>query len=132
MPFRRRALRWRRKRSKACRFALTPIYGVTIPVIVRLGNLEAKAALSNVRKVEEHGKPAISLDISRTGDRSTYGELRVLKAGVAEPIALLRGVAVYTEVGQRSVTHPDRTSAGRQCHRARLRSNMSSRPTPVR
>jgi hypothetical protein len=87
-------------------FQLTPIYGVTIPVIVRLGNLEAKAGIANVRKVVEDGKPAIALDISRSGDRSTYGEVRVLKAGVADPIALVRGVAVYTELGQRSVTIP--------------------------
>ena len=87
-------------------FQLTPIYGVTIPVIVRLGNLEARAGLANVRKVTEGGKPAISLDISRTGDRSTFGEVRVMKAGVADPIAVVRGVAVYTELGQRSVTIP--------------------------
>ena len=85
-------------------FQLTPIYGVTIPVIVRLGNLEAKAGLANVRKVVDGGKPAISLDISRSGDRSTFGEVRVLKAGIA--IAVVRGVAVYTELGQRSVTFP--------------------------
>lgn len=94
------------QKAEGISFALTPIYGVTIPVIVRLGNLEAKAVLSNVHKAEEQGKPVISLDISRTGTRSTYGELRVLKAGVAEPIALLRGVAVYTEVGKRSVSIP--------------------------
>ena len=87
-------------------FQLTPIYGVTIPVIVRLGNLEAKAGLANVRKVTDNGKPAIALDISRSGDRSTFGEVRVLKAGVADPIAIIRGVAVYTELGQRSVTIP--------------------------
>lgn len=87
-------------------FALTPIYGVTIPVIVRLGNLQAKAAVSNVRKIEEDGKPAIALDISRSGDRSTFGDIRVLKAGVSDPIALLRGIAVYTEVGERSVVVP--------------------------
>ena len=87
-------------------FQLTPIYGVTIPVIVRLGNLEAKAGLANVRKVINDGKPAIALDISRAGDRSTFGEVRVLKAGVTDPIALIRGVAVYTELGQRSVMIP--------------------------
>jgi P pilus assembly chaperone PapD len=87
-------------------FALTPIYGVTIPVIVRLGNLQAKAAVSNVRKVDASGKPAIALDISRSGDRSTFGDIRVLKAGVANPIALLRGIAVYTEIGERSVVVP--------------------------
>ncbi|HEU0310286.1 MAG TPA: molecular chaperone [Sphingomicrobium sp.] len=87
-------------------FKLIPIYGVTIPVIVRLGNLEAKAALTNVRKVTNEGKPAIALDISRSGDRSTFGEVRVLKAGVEKPIAMVSGVAVYTEIGQRSVTIP--------------------------
>ena len=87
-------------------FQLRPIYGVTIPVIVRLGNLEAKAGLSNVRKVTDGGKPAISLDIVRSGSRSTYGEIRVLKAGIDKPIAMAAGVAVYTEVGQRSVTVP--------------------------
>ena len=87
-------------------FQLIPIYGVTIPVIVRLGNLEAKAGLANIRKVTDDGKPAIALDISRQGDRSTFGEVRVLKAGVTDPIAIVRGVAVYTELGQRSVMVP--------------------------
>jgi P pilus assembly chaperone PapD len=87
-------------------FQLRPIYGVTIPVIVRLGNLEAKAGLSNVRKTSDGGKPAISLDISRAGSRSTFGEIRVLKAGIDKPIAMAAGIAVYTEIGQRSVTIP--------------------------
>lgn len=87
-------------------FKLIPIYGVTIPVIVRLGNLQATAALSNVRKVTDEGKPAISMDVSRLGGRSTFGEIRVLKAGVKEPIAMVAGVAVYTEIEQRTVTIP--------------------------
>jgi hypothetical protein len=87
-------------------FQLRPIYGVTIPVIIRLGHLEAKAAIANVRKVTADGKPAIALDLSRTGDRSTFGAVKVFKAGVANPIALVSGIAVYTEVGQRSVTIP--------------------------
>ena len=94
------------KKVEGVAFQLTPIYGVTIPVIVRLGNLEAKAGLANIRKVINDGKPAIALDISRAGDRSTFGEVRVLKAGVTAPIALVRGVAVYTELGQRSVVIP--------------------------
>jgi len=94
------------KQTEGVAFRLTPIYGVTIPVIVRLGNLEAKAALSNVRKVIENGKPAIALDISRAGDRSTFGEVRVFKAGIADPIAIVAGIAVYTELGQRSVVIP--------------------------
>jgi P pilus assembly chaperone PapD len=94
------------KATQGLSFQLRPIYGVTIPVIVRLGNLEAKAALSNVRRVTDDGKPAIALDISRSGDRSTFGEIRVLKAGVDKPIALVAGIAVYPEIGQRSVIIP--------------------------
>jgi hypothetical protein len=94
------------KKVEGVAFQLRPIYGVTIPVIVRLGNLEAKAALSNIRKVTDEGKPAVALDISRNGSRSTFGEIRVFKAGVEKPIAVAAGIAVYTEIGQRSVTIP--------------------------
>jgi hypothetical protein len=87
-------------------FALTPVYGVTIPVIVRLGNLQVKADISNVRLDKRDGKPVVALDLSRQGDRSTYGEVRVLKAGVKDPIAVQRAVAVYTEVGKRQVSVP--------------------------
>ena len=87
-------------------FRLTPVYGVTIPVIVRLGNLSAKAGIANVRKVTAGGKPAIALDLSRNGDRSTFGEVRVTRAGIAEPLAIAGGIAMYTEISQRSVTIP--------------------------
>jgi hypothetical protein len=91
---------------KGIGFALTPIYGVTIPVIVRMGNLSAKAGIANVGKVTAEGRPAIALELTRSGSRSTYGEVRVLKAGLKEPLAVQRGVAVYTEVDRRTVTVP--------------------------
>lgn len=94
------------KDVKGISFKLIPIYGVTIPVIARFGNLEAKAGIADVKLTKAEGKPAVSLQLTRNGDRSTYGEVRVVKAGVKEPIALQRGVAVYTEVGQRSLTIP--------------------------
>lgn len=87
-------------------FRLTPIYGVTIPVIVRLGNLEAKAGIADVHLVEDNGHKAVMVDLTRSGDRSTYGEIRVIKDGVKEPIAQLKGVAVYKELNQRHVTIP--------------------------
>jgi len=87
-------------------FQITPVYGVTIPVIVRLGNLSATAAISDVRLDSRDGKKAVSLELSRKGNRSTFGEVRVLKAGMKTPIALQRTVAVYTEIDKRRVTIP--------------------------
>ncbi|MGN6155806.1 MAG: fimbrial biogenesis chaperone [Sphingomicrobium sp.] len=87
-------------------FKLTPVYGVTIPVIVRLGNLSVEAAISDVHLENRDGKPVVALELSRTGARSTFGEVRVLKAGVKDPIALSRAVAVYTEINKRQVLVP--------------------------
>jgi len=92
--------------EKGLRFQLTPIYGVTIPVIVRLGNLQATGGIANVKLEKKDGTPAVALDLTRTGSRSTFGEVRVIKAGVKDPIALQKGVAVYTEVGSRHMSIP--------------------------
>ena len=91
---------------KGIRFALIPVYGVTIPVIVRFGNLSAKAGIANVHLETRDGKPAVALDLSRSGDRSTFGEVRVFKAGVRDPIAIQKAVAIYKEVATRSVSIP--------------------------
>lgn len=92
--------------EKGLRFQLTPVYGVTIPVIVRLGNLQATAGIANVHLDEKNGNPAVSLDLSRSGKRSTFGEVRVLKSGFKDPVAVQKAVAVYTEIGMRRVTVP--------------------------
>lgn len=91
---------------KGIGFALTPVYGVTIPVIVRLGNLSATAGIANVGKTEHEGKPAVALELTRKGSRSTFGEVRVLKAGLPTPLASQRGIAIYTELDKRHVNVP--------------------------
>jgi hypothetical protein len=93
--------------EKGLRFQLTPVYGVTIPVIVRLGNLQATAGIANVHLDHaKDGKPLVALDLSRSGSRSTFGEVRVLKPGVKDPIAMQKAVAVYTEISMRHMTIP--------------------------
>lgn len=92
--------------QKGVRFKLTPVYGVTIPVIVRLGNLQASAGIANVHLEDKGGARAVLLDLVRQGTRSTFGEVRVTKAGLKEPVADAKGVAIYTEIGTRHVSIP--------------------------
>ena len=94
------------EQPKGVQFKLTPVYGVTIPVIVRLGNLQAAAGIANVHLEKKPAGESVGFDITRTGTRSTYGEVRVLKAGVKDPIAVEKGIAVYTEIGTRHVSVP--------------------------
>lgn len=91
---------------KGIAFELIPIYGVTIPVVIRMGNLQAKVGIANVQLADQGGKPAVALDLVRAGDRSVFGDVRVFKAGIKDPIAIQRGVAVYTEVGTRHLVIP--------------------------
>lgn len=86
--------------------ALTPIYGVTIPIIVRQGNLSATAALSDAKLVRTSDGPAFSVTLARQGTRSVYGRIRVTKQGIDKPIIEARGIAVYAELASRAVVLP--------------------------
>jgi len=93
--------------ARGVTIALTPIYGVTIPIIVRKGNLNAAAAIGTAQLVTDAKEgPALSFTLTRTGSRSTYGRIRVTKPGLAKPLVEARGVAVYAEIPGRTVTLP--------------------------
>lgn len=82
--------------------ALIPIYGVTIPVIVRQGRLEAQVAISDPHMASGEEGRLLEFGLTRSGDSSTYGEVRVSKGGAL--IYLVRGLAIYPEIGVRKVS----------------------------
>ena len=84
--------------------ALTPIYGITIPIIVRVGDLAATARIGEAWVGDTRDGPAFNFHLTRTGNRSVYGDIAVTRPGVAEPLLLARGIAVYPEVGERTVS----------------------------
>jgi len=81
---------------------LTPIYGITIPVFVRHGRLEAQAAIAGARLVRLEKQSLLEVDMTRTGKRSVYGEL-IGRNARGEVVFSLRGIAIYPEVGRRKV-----------------------------
>lgn len=84
---------------------LTPIYGITIPVFVRKGQLAAGATLANPHLVKSGKEILLDITVNRSGSRSVYGEL-IGKGVRGETLFNLRGVAVYPEVAHRSVRVP--------------------------
>lgn len=85
---------------------LIPLYGITIPIIVRKGDLKATAALANARMGRDANGPVLELDAIRNGSRSVYGEFRVIRLGQAEPVVVQKGIAIYPEIGKRKVDLP--------------------------
>jgi len=81
---------------------LVPVYGITIPVFLRRGRLEAAATLANPVLVRSPQATYLELDIARSGQRSVFGEM-IIKGGDGSVVFNLRGIAVYPEVSRRKV-----------------------------
>lgn len=86
--------------------ALTPIYGITIPIIVRVGDLTASATIGKAWIEPGEEQPLFAFDLARTGNRSVYGDIEVTRPGLAEPLFIARGIAVYPEIDGRKVAIP--------------------------
>lgn len=85
---------------------LIPIYGITIPIIVRKGELKVTAAIANASIARDAEGPVLQFDLQRQGDRSVFGEIHVTRPGVAEPLMVAKGIAVYPERASRLVALP--------------------------
>jgi P pilus assembly chaperone PapD len=87
---------------------LVPIFGITIPVIIRIGELNAGVKLSNLAlKQNEDAPPDFSLTMNREGNQSVYGDLTinyVPPAGEPVEVGVVRGIAVYTPNSKRNFT----------------------------
>ena len=106
---------------------LVPIIGISIPVIVRQGELSADVSLSGFEIKQSNtveAQSVLSLQIDRKGNKSIYGDFRVYftpKGGVPIVIGQLNGVAVYTSLDSRSVeiklqTPPDVNLSNGELH----------------
>lgn len=83
---------------------LQMLAGVTMPVIVRKGALQATASVESLSARESGGFVDVSFSIARAGNRSLYGDIDyICNPGVGEyAIKVTRGIALYTEVDQRN------------------------------
>lgn len=84
--------------------SMTMLAGVTMPVIVRKGNLTADVSLVDFDAVGSGGFITTQFSLMRSGDRSVYGDLYFTcnPEGGSYPLKELRGIAIYTEVEQRN------------------------------
>lgn len=75
--------------------------GITLPVIVRAGDLSAKGSITNVRATRAGSGIKVKLTLNREGNRSLYGDFDFKCAG--QLAYQVRGIAVYTEVAKRNL-----------------------------
>lgn len=94
---------------------VTALFSVSIPLIVRPGDIDARAAIENVSRVSaassDDGAPpqqAVQLDLVRLGANSVYGDVEIHAGEGASDrvVGLVKGVAVYPEIERRTLIAP--------------------------
>lgn len=79
---------------------LIPIFGITIPAIIRIGQPAVSVTITDPElKFENDTLPRLSVVFNRSGNYSAYGDLsvdHVSEQGTVTRVGIANGVAVYT------------------------------------
>ena len=84
---------------------LVAIRSITIPVILRVGTLDASVTMDKAAMAED-APDQLVVRLTRAGTRSTYGDVSLTVEGEKQPAWLVRGVAIYTPNTSRDVVMP--------------------------
>ncbi|MCX6266896.1 MAG: molecular chaperone, partial [Bacteroidetes bacterium] len=88
------------KDSLAVSVRLSPVFGITIPAIIRVGECSAKVSLSDLAfEIISDTIPRLQLNFIRSGNISVYGDIIVnytSPEGKISRVAIVKGVAVYS------------------------------------
>ncbi|HCV15587.1 MAG TPA: molecular chaperone [Rikenellaceae bacterium] len=93
--------------SSSVSVQLIPIFGITIPVIIRVGDNNTTANLSNLSLINYNDTTNIvEFTINRQGNMSIYGDFKVTyisPSGKETIVGTINGLAVYTPIAKRKV-----------------------------
>lgn len=117
--------------STALSVQLTPIFGMSIPIIIRSGVVNANSTLSDLKlEKDREGIQYIRFTLNRTGNASIYGNLVaefIPANGKPTQIGGVNGVAVYTNLDKRQVSIKLDSFEGLNLKNGKLRLRYSSR-----
>lgn len=87
---------------------LIPVYGISIPIIIRSGDVKVSASLSDIQLVKnKEDDYNLNLSINRTGNISVYGDLIIQYfpvQGSPVEIGAIKGVGVYSNLNKRNLS----------------------------
>lgn len=84
--------------------SLRPTFGISIPVIIRVGEPNGAASISDLA-FDGGEEPSVRMVLARSGNTSVYGDVQVEHVadnGTVTPVGTAKGVAVYTCIDKRN------------------------------
>lgn len=123
------------KDSTSISVVLTPIFGITIPVIIRVGEPSVNLTLSDLKlNIVNDTTASFSLLLNRAGNMSVYGDLTVYHIstqGKETKVGIANGIAVYTPNTTRRFQLNLNSVSGVDYHSGTLRAVFSA-PSDVK
>jgi hypothetical protein len=81
---------------------IVPIFGITIPVIIHVGESTAKVNITDVSfEMVNDTIPTLNMAFNRTGNMSVYGDIaieHISPKGTVTRLSFVQGLAVYTPI----------------------------------
>jgi hypothetical protein len=118
------------KDSTTIAIKLTPIFGITIPVIIRVGPSNTQASISDLSfALPVDTVPRISFTINRSGNMSVYGDITadyIAPDGKSTTVGSIKGIAVYTPNLLRRVWVDLTKTVGIDYHTGKLHVTLST------
>jgi hypothetical protein len=88
------------KDSTSISIKLVPVFGITVPVIIRVGESTARVRISEVSlEMVNDTMPVLKMAFNRTGNMSVYGDIAIdyiSPQGKVLRVSFIQGMAVYT------------------------------------
>lgn len=111
--------------STTLKVQLIPIFGMSIPIIIRTGSVNASAALSDLKlDIQQNTIQNLKLTIHRTGNISLYGDIiiqYVPTRGKPYQVGIAGGVGVYTEINKRYLVVNLKNTSGKPLKDGKLK-----------
>ena len=83
---------------------IVPVFGISMPVIIRVGETDAQIQLSKLALREGANGPALDITFQRSGNMSVYGDVAVdhiSSTGQSTRVGNVNGLAVYSPNAKR-------------------------------
>lgn len=97
-----------KKNDSGISIRLRPLYGISIPLIIRVGETNVSASISDAGFITDKktGSPQLKLTLNRSGNISCYGDITVThisKNNKVSQVGYLKGLAVYLPNSRRNI-----------------------------
>ena len=100
----------KKKDTSGVSVSLVPVFGITTPVIIRVGENTARVTINDLvfkKPANSSSAPKLDFTFNRTGNMSVYGDLKIefiSSRGKVTQAKLIKGIGVYTPTPSRHMS----------------------------